>query len=175
MAGQMWNSLMVAAGGAIGSMARYWLSGAIAARLGARFPYGTLVVNVTGSFVIGYFLTITTERLALHPAYRLLIAVGFLGGYTTFSAFEYETLRLLEAGGLRLALANVVLSVTLGLTACWGGALLARGAPLPSRSAALSAALEPVRAARTAAGEGASGPVGAWPPGPWSAPGPAPK
>ncbi len=151
MASQVWNYLMVGVGGALGSMARYWLGGLVAARLGVRFPYGTLLINVTGSFVIGYVLTVATERLALHPAYRLLIAVGFLGGYTTFSAFEYETLRLLEAGGLARALANVVLSVTVGLVACWGGALLARGAPLPLRSAAL----EPVHVTRTAVAEGA--------------------
>ncbi len=163
MASQMWDYLMVAVGGAIGSLARYWLGGLVAARLGVRFPYGTLLINVTGSFLIGYFLTVATERLSLHPAYRLLIAVGFLGGYTTFSAFEYETLRLLEAGGLARALANVVLSVTVGLAACWGGALLARSVPLSLRSAALEPAH--VTRAAVAVAEGASRPAGVRSPG----------
>lgn len=135
----MWSYLIVAVGGALGSMARYWLGGLVAARLGTGFPYGTFLVNVTGSFLIGYFLTVATERLALPPTYRLLIAVGFLGGYTTFSTFEYETLRLVEGGGLARGLANVVLSVALGFTACWAGTLLGREAPLPKPAAVVEA------------------------------------
>ncbi len=136
----MWNVLMVAAGGALGSVARYWVGTALAGRLGTAFPYGTFVVNVTGSFVIGYVLTAGTERFSLHPTFRLLLATGFLGGYTTFSAFEYETLRLVETGAFARAAANVVLSVALGLAGVWTGALLARAAPLPRWSAVLEAA-----------------------------------
>lgn len=147
---------MVALGGAAGSMARYWIGTVLAARLGAAFPYGTFFVNVTGSFVIGYVLTAGTERFSLHPSVRLLLATGFLGGYTTFSAFEYETLRLLETGAVLRAGTNVVLSVVVGLGFVWAGALVAREAPLPRWSSVLEAPRPVSQAEPAPSGVGAS-------------------
>lgn len=148
----MWSYVAVAVGGALGSVARYWVGTELGARLGTAFPYGTFVVNVTGSFVIGLFLTLATERLALSPYYRLLIAVGFLGGYTTFSSFEYETLRLVETGAAARALVYVVLSAALGFAGCWAGALIAR-ATITGVPAATGAAQSIGVPARPAASE----------------------
>jgi CrcB protein len=83
---------LVMLGGAAGSLARYVAGGAIMNRFGGRFPLGTLVINVTGSFFIGLLMVLFTERFQPHPHWRLLLVVGFLGGYTTFSSFEYETI-----------------------------------------------------------------------------------
>src|SRR6266702_897674 len=90
--------LMVLLGGGVGALARYVLGTAIAARIGGRFPLGTLVINVSGSFLMGLLMTLLTERLQPHPNLRLLLIVGFLGGYTTFSSFEWETLSLVRDG-----------------------------------------------------------------------------
>jgi CrcB protein len=130
----MWAYLAVAAGGALGSVARFWVSTAVAARWGAAFPYGTLLINLTGSFLVGCFLTLAAERLSLPPVYRLWVATGFLGGYTTFSAFEYETLRLVEAGAVGRALGYVASSVLVGFLACWGGVVFARELPIASKA-----------------------------------------
>jgi CrcB protein len=118
--------LAVAAGSALGGMLRYFLGGTILARTAAPFPTATFVINVTGSFVVGFFLTLATERLHLNAHLRLAVAVGFVGAYTTFSTFEYETLRLAEEHGFPLALLNVLLSVVVGFAAVWGGVRLAR-------------------------------------------------
>jgi CrcB protein len=119
--------LAVAAGSALGGMLRYFLgSAAILARTAAPFPVATFVINITGSFVVGFFLTLATERLQLSAHLRLAVAVGFVGAYTTFSTFEYETLRLAEERRFGLALLNVLLSVVAGFVAVWGGAMLAR-------------------------------------------------
>ncbi len=114
--------LMVLLGGGVGALARYVLGTAIAARIGGRFPLGTLVINVSGSFLMGLLMTLLTERLQPHPNLRLLLIVGFLGGYTTFSSFEYETFRAMQDGGKWIGLVNVVGSVTLGYIAVWIGA-----------------------------------------------------
>ena len=116
--------LMVLIGGGIGALARYVLGAAIAARIGGRFPLGTLVINVTGSFLIGLLMALFTERLQPHPNLRLLLVVGFLGGYTTFSTFEYETFRAVQDGGKWIGLLNVVGSVVLGYIAVWIGAAI---------------------------------------------------
>ena len=116
--------LLVMMGGGIGSLARYIAGSAIASRFGGLFPLGTLVVNVTGSFLIGLLMTLLTERLP-HPNWRLLLVVGFLGGYTTFSSFEWETFSAVRGGGLWIGLANVLGSVTLGYAAVWIGAAIA--------------------------------------------------
>ena len=118
--------LAVAAGGALGAAARYFLGGTILSRVASPFPVATFVINVTGSFVLGLFLTLAAERAQFGPHLRLAVAVGFLGAYTTFSTFEYETLRLSEERGLALALLNVILSVVVGFAAVWGGMALAR-------------------------------------------------
>ena len=116
---------MVILGGATGSLARYVLGTAIMTRLGPRFPMGTFVINITGSFLIGLLMTLFAERLAPHPNWRLLLVVGFLGGYTTFSSFEWETLSLVKDGARWLGILNLIGSVLLGYTAVWLGSILA--------------------------------------------------
>jgi CrcB protein len=106
--------LVISLGGILGANARYLLGTWIAQRYGTSFPYGTLVINVSGSFVIGFFLTLIAERFVLHPNWRLFFAVGFLGAYTTFSTFSYESVVLLHNGSWRLGLVNMVGSMVLG-------------------------------------------------------------
>jgi len=118
--------LLILAGGGVGSLARYLAGTAVTARFGARFPVGTMVVNVTGCFLIGLLMTLLTERWQPHPNWRLALVVGFLGGYTTFSSFEWETYAAVRDGGFWIGLGNVVGSVTLGYAAVWVGALLGR-------------------------------------------------
>lgn len=115
---------MVMLGGATGSLARYVLGSAIMTRLGARFPVGTLIINVSGSFLIGVLMTLFAERLQPHPNWRLLLVVGFLGGYTTFSSFEWESFSLVREGGPWLGFLNVVGSVIFGYIAVWLGSAL---------------------------------------------------
>ncbi|NMC31701.1 MAG: fluoride efflux transporter CrcB [Veillonellaceae bacterium] len=122
----MLNLLAVAVGGAIGACTRYLVSGWAAGRFGAEFPLGTLIVNVVGCFIIGVFLTLTTERLIVSPYWRLVVAVGFLGGLTTFSSFGYETLRLMEDAEVLPAFFNVALNLGVGLGATWLGIVGAR-------------------------------------------------
>src|SRR5271168_4590751 len=95
-------------------------------RAGGRFPLGTVFINVTGSFLIGFIMTILTERLNPNPNWRLLLVVGVLGGFTTFSAFEWETLGLVKDGERWLGLVNVVVSVVFGYASVWLGAVIAR-------------------------------------------------
>jgi CrcB protein len=116
---------LIMGGGAMGSLMRYIAGSAVMARFGPRFPLGTLAVNVSGSFMIGLLMTVLTQRLDLHPNWRLLLVVGFLGGYTTFSTFEYETYRAVRDGGAWIGLLNVVGSVVLGYAAVWVGELTA--------------------------------------------------
>lgn len=120
----MLEVLFVAAGGAIGSVTRYLVGGWIANRFGAAFPYGTFVINVTGSFIIGFFLAFAQERAALSPYWRLFFAVGFVGGYTTFSTFEYEGIRLLQDREMLLASVYLIGSVVTGGIAVFGGIVL---------------------------------------------------
>lgn len=116
---------LVAVGSAIGGCARYGLGGWVSARTGGAFPWGTLVVNVTGCFVLGLFLTAAVDRLVLDPRWRLLVAVGFCGGYTTFSALAYETSKLLDARSIALAALNVAASFVAGILAVRIGSALA--------------------------------------------------
>lgn len=121
---QSWVAyLWVATGGALGSVGRYWLSSAVTARVGESFPWGTLLVNVTGSFAIGLLAALTrTEGHALaSPAVRQFFMAGVCGGYTTFSAFSLQTLDLLTAGKWLAAGGNVLLSVLLCLVGVWLG------------------------------------------------------
>lgn len=127
--------LAVAAGGALGAMLRYFLGSTMLGRAFAPFPTATFVINVTGSFIIGLFLTLATERVHLSPHLRLAVAVGFVGAYTTFSTFEYETAKLIEDGDVTRALLNVLLSFVVGLLAVWLGIFAARkfeGVPVTS-------------------------------------------
>ena len=118
--------LLVAIGGGTGALVRYVAASAIMTRFGGKFPLGTLVINVTGSFLIGFLMTMLTERLQLDPRWRLLLVVGFLGGYTTFSSFEWETYTAVRGGELWAGMLNVVSSVMLGYVAVSLGSMLAR-------------------------------------------------
>jgi CrcB protein len=118
--------LLVVIGGGTGALARYVAASAIMTRFGGKFPLGTLVINVTGSFLIGFLMTILTERFKVDPNWRLLLVVGFLGGYTTFSSFEWETYSSVRDGGLWTGMLNVVSSVMLGYVAVTLGSVLAR-------------------------------------------------
>lgn len=116
---------MVALGSAVGGCARYALGGWISSRTESAFPWGTLAVNVTGCFVIGLLLTAAFDRIAPDPRWRLLLAVGFCGGYTTFSTFAYETVKLLDARSIAFAALNVAASCAAGLVAVRLGRALA--------------------------------------------------
>ncbi len=115
--------LAVALGGAFGAVSRYLISGWVA-RLTheSPFPYGTLAVNVTGSFLLGLMMGLGGEgRLMLPPAVRVVLGIGFLGAFTTFSTFSYETIEALRIGDFRVAIGNTVISVVTALAACWLG------------------------------------------------------
>lgn len=117
--------LLVAAAGALGSSARYLVSG-WAQRLGAGFPWGTLAVNTLGCLVIGLLMYLFQQRQALSENARLALMVGFLGGFTTFSAFGYETFAMMRERDWPLAALNVGASLALGLVGVWGGWSAAR-------------------------------------------------
>jgi CrcB protein len=119
--------LWIAIGSALGGMARFWLSGVSARLFGEAFPWGTLIVNVTGALVIGLFATLSGSggRLDVDPAMRLFVIVGLCGGYTTFSAFSLQTLTLIQEGKVGLALLYIGASVIVCLLAVWIGPLLA--------------------------------------------------
>jgi fluoride exporter len=120
------NFLIIGAGAILGANARYWLGGWAADKWGTSFPYGTLLINVTGSFLIGIFLAVTTGRLLVDPRWRLFVAVGFLGAYTTFSTFTYESVQLLLEGNWGSGLGNLLASNLLGVAAVTLGILLGR-------------------------------------------------
>jgi len=118
--------LVVMLGAAVGGAMRYALSSAIGWRFGGRLPLGTIIVNITGCFLIGLIVTLLTERLDVHPNWRLFLVVGVLGGYTTFSSFAWETYESARAGNAIYGLLNVAFSVVAGYAAVWCGALIAR-------------------------------------------------
>ena len=118
--------LWIGLGAIVGASARYFLSGYAAKIFLSAFPYGTLIVNITGSLVLGLFLIWTGERVLLDPRWRLLIAIGFCGSYTTFSSYAFESFALLEQGQWLGLAVNVVASNTLCLAAVIAGAALAR-------------------------------------------------
>ena len=122
----MLDLLWVSLGGAAGATARYVLGTWIIDHTGASFPWNTMIVNISGSLAIGILLTLLTERLIADPAWRLLLVVGFLGGYTTFSSYTFETLALLEAGAWLSATLYVLGNNGLGLAAAYLGIVLAR-------------------------------------------------
>lgn len=120
----MRGALLVGCGGFAGSIARYGVNLLVARFWTPNFPLATLLVNVSGSFVLGFFATYAAGR-TLDPAWRLLVSTGFVGAYTTFSTFEYETERLAETGALGWALVNVLTSVGAGYLAVRLGVILA--------------------------------------------------
>ena len=121
----MQKYLLIAAGGALGSILRYWVGSSISSRIGTKFPYGTLVINITACLVIGFTLTFMSKRADLNPAWRFLIPIGFIGAYSTFSTYEWETLSTMRSGAFFLAALYAVGSLVLGLAATWCGTALA--------------------------------------------------
>lgn len=118
--------LLIALGGALGSLTRYWVGTALSARMGTRFPYGTFIINITACVIIGFSMGFLGKRTELSPAWRFLIPIGFVGAYSTFSTFEWETFTNLQNGAYWIAFLYVVSSFVLGLAAVWSGALAAK-------------------------------------------------
>ena len=121
----MQKYVLIAIGGALGSIARYWVGSTVSGRLGSKFPYGTFVINLTACVIIGFVLTYLGRRAEVDASWRFLIPVGFIGAYSTFSAYEWETLSTLRSGAFLLAALYALGSLLLGLIAVWAGSLLA--------------------------------------------------
>jgi CrcB protein len=123
----MQNYIWVAIGGALGTTGRYWLSGLVARLIGETFPWGTLLINVTGSILIGFFATLTGPdgRVFVGSTGRQFVMIGICGGYTTFSSFSLQTLNLMNDSEWFYAGANILLSVALCLIGVWAGYMLA--------------------------------------------------
>jgi len=117
----MLKAFVVGCGGFLGAMARYGLTGLVHSRTDTLFPLGTMVVNVTGCLVIGVLMSLIEDRQLFSPNVRIFLTIGLLGGFTTFSSLGYETLELLRAGSMRLALWNVLGNVAAGLAAVFAG------------------------------------------------------
>jgi CrcB protein len=122
----MWTYVAIAIGGTLGCWARYAQSAFVQAVFGRAFPFATLSINVMGSFLMGFLFIMTLERLLIPPSVRVGVLTGVLGGYTTFSTFEMETLLLAENGEFLKAALYVALSVVVGFAAAFGGAYVAR-------------------------------------------------
>jgi len=118
--------LSIALGGSIGAVMRFLMSTGIHGLLGRGFPYGTLLVNVLGSLVMGVLYELLSQRISVSPEVRSILLVGFLGAFTTFSSFSIETVNLIEQGDIIKALLNVFLNVVLCILAAWAGLLLMR-------------------------------------------------
>ena len=118
---QIKATLAIGVGAILGANLRYLVTTLAVERLGLGFPYGTLFINVTGSVAIGFFLTLASERLGLDPYWRLFVATGFLGAYTTFSSYTYEAAMLIRSGAVGLALLDLVGSVLLGMAGVIAG------------------------------------------------------
>jgi CrcB protein len=118
--------LWISIGAVAGASARFFISRFVARSVTASFPYGTLLINVTGSFILGLFLIWSTERALPDPRWRLLIAIGFCGSYTTFSSYAFESFSLFEQGHYMLFASNVLVSNVLCLAGVLAGAVIAR-------------------------------------------------
>lgn len=124
----MQTFLIISLGAVLGANCRYWIGGWAVQRFGAGFPYGNLVINLTGSFILGFFMALVTDRFLVNPQWRLLVAIGFLGSYTTFSSYTYESISLILSGQLWTGLFNLIGSSILGglavLLGIWLGRLV---------------------------------------------------
>jgi CrcB protein len=118
--------LYIAAGSAIGGVTRYLVGFAIQQRAGVEFPLGTLIINITGSLLLGFLLRAALEGVSVSPEVRAFLTTGFCGGYTTFSTFSYDTVALVQGGEYRRAMTYVILSVVLSLVATFAGVALAQ-------------------------------------------------
>ncbi len=121
----MLKYFVIGIGGFVGAVARYSLGAYIGGRYGVRFPLGTFIINMSGCFLIGLTMTLLARTTA-SAYWRYLIPIGFIGAYTTFSTFEYETLRAIQDGQLTTGLLNVGLSLTIGFIAVWAGAAIGK-------------------------------------------------
>jgi CrcB protein len=122
--GGLQKYLWIGLGGALGALSRYWVGAAVTDRLGAKFPYGTLIINVTACVIIGFSLAFLGRRVDVNPAWRYLIPVGFVGAYSTFSTYEWDTISLMRGGAFWAAAIYSVGSLVLGLAAVWVGIAL---------------------------------------------------
>ena len=120
------KAVLISIGAVLGANARYWIGDWVAQKWGTAFPYGTILINLTGSFLIGLFLTLATERFLVDPRLRLLVAVGFLGAYTTFSTFSFESFNLFYRGQWQLGLLNALGSTLIGIVAVGLGVYLGK-------------------------------------------------
>lgn len=122
----MQKYLLVALGGALGSIARFWVGSAVTDRMGTRFPYGTIVINVTACILIGFFMAFLDRRGETDLAWRFLVPIGFVGAYSTFSTFEWEAFSSLQAGAFFISSLYIVSSLFLGLVGVWLGVWIAK-------------------------------------------------
>jgi CrcB protein len=118
--------LLVGLGGFFGAIARFVVGTVIAGRWGTSWPFGTFVINISGCFMIAFFVTLTSERVTVNESWRYLFPIGFVGAYTTFSTYEFETMRLIEGGAWLRAASYVLLSTVVGLAAVFCAAWVAR-------------------------------------------------
>ncbi|MCC7164908.1 MAG: fluoride efflux transporter CrcB [Anaerolineae bacterium] len=118
--------LLISVGAVVGANLRYWVGDWVAQRLGASFPYGTLVVNLTGTLILGIFVTLAAERFLWDPRWRVLVAIGFCGSYTTFSSYMLESVSLISSGQYAIGLLNLFGSLVLGVTVMFAGIMIGR-------------------------------------------------
>ena len=121
----MQKYFFIALGGGLGAIARYWVGSTVSGRMGTRFPYGTFVINITACVLLGFVMTYLGKRTGLNPSWRFFIPIGFIGAYSTFSTYEWETFSTLRTGAFFMATLYAVSSLFLGLVAIWAGSLLA--------------------------------------------------
>lgn len=118
--------VFIAVGGAVGALARFAVASYVGNRMGSRFPYGTMLINLSGSFLIGVVMTVIAERASINRNIVFLVPIGFIGAYTTFSTFEFETLRLVQDGQVLPAFTNITLSILIGFAMVWLGVFVGR-------------------------------------------------